>query len=201
MHVAFRGTENIRDALSNIDVRRVDAKFQGRQVRLHSGFYRQYASIQSELRALIRQQTASREVDTIYLTGHSLGGALATIAAADVATMFPETPVHCYTFGAPRTGDAAFVHLFDQHVSSNLRVVNEDDPVPMVPISPRFQHVSNGIVIDDKGVITAAKTDLPWFVRPLLGLAYLDPSAPIRDHDCGVYIGRLGALRSPHTRH
>ena len=41
-------------------------------------------------------------------SGHSLGGALATLAAYEIAKTCPEVDVACYTFGAPRTGNHAF---------------------------------------------------------------------------------------------
>lgn len=188
IHVAFRGTENARDAVSDLDVRRLDKEFGGQKVKLHSGFYKQYESLQNELHAIL--MTYASRIDDIYMTGHSLGGALATIAAADAAAAFPDKKVHCHTFGSPRAGDAAFVTWFDQHVTS-VRVQNENDPVPMVPMSSCFCHVSNGIVITDDIVIKDAKHDIPWFVRPLLGMAYFDPNAPIKDHSCDLYIDRL----------
>ncbi len=41
-------------------------------------------------------------------SGHSLGGALATLAACEIAKACPAVDVACYTFGAPRTGNHAF---------------------------------------------------------------------------------------------
>lgn len=46
--------------------------------------------------------TAAHPLQCSRLAGHSLGGALATLAAYDIAKAFPSFEVSCYTFGAPR---------------------------------------------------------------------------------------------------
>jgi triacylglycerol lipase len=46
------------------------------------------------------------------LAGHSLGGALATLAAYDMQTAFDFKQLQVYTYGAPRTGNHAFARLY-----------------------------------------------------------------------------------------
>ena len=52
----------------------------------------------------------------VTIAGHSLGGALATLAAYDLATELALPHVHCITFGAPRVGNSVFVSDYDRHV-------------------------------------------------------------------------------------
>ena len=63
----------------------------------------------------------------VFITGHSLGGALATLAAANLSGRSLAT---CYTFGAPRVGDKRFSDCLRTPV---YRVVNPLDTVPLVP--------------------------------------------------------------------
>lgn len=70
-------------------------------------------------------------------TGHSLGGALATLAAWDVHQLVQMDPALCgrvhlqvYTFGAPRVGNCAFARLYKAAVPSTWDVVNDHDVVP-----------------------------------------------------------------------
>ncbi|MHB8974555.1 MAG: lipase family protein [Pirellulaceae bacterium] len=92
---------------------------------VHSGFLAAYASISDRLDAVVNRRLAHQ---TIWLTGHSLGGALATLAAAHLDS----TPVQgLYTYGSPRVGDAAFVSVLLPH--SHYRFVHRDDWVPLVP--------------------------------------------------------------------
>lgn len=94
--VAFRGTESdkFEDLVSDLSTLPVAHPGGG---RVHRGFWRAYEPIRERLAALVAPRDA-----TLLITGHSLGAALATLAAADL------TPAKLVTFGSPRVGDAAF---------------------------------------------------------------------------------------------
>ena len=78
----------------------------------------------------------------VTVTGHSLGGAIATIAAASLRKS--GTPADLYTYGAPRiAGPVLSDYITSQNLGGNYRVTHYDDPVPRLP--PRslgFVHVS-----------------------------------------------------------
>jgi triacylglycerol lipase len=61
---------------------------------------------------------------TMYYIGHSLGGALATLAAAYFGSLYPDVRHVCITFGAPRVGNAVFISEFKKHVDESVRCVN-----------------------------------------------------------------------------
>ena len=63
-------------------------------------------------------------------TGHSLGGALATLAAYDIrkqlqASSKQGVEVMCYSFGAPRTGNHAFAADYNRVVPDTWSIINE----------------------------------------------------------------------------
>ena len=66
------------------------------------------------LRTLVRE--IIRFLMDVALAGHSLGGALATLAAYDLATELGLPHVQCITFGAPRVGNSVFVSDYNRHV-------------------------------------------------------------------------------------
>jgi predicted lipase len=68
------------------------------------------------------------------MTGHSLGGALAMLAALDINTNFklPQR-VRVYTFGTPRLGNVAFSTAYDARVPATFRVVVDGDFVAGMP--------------------------------------------------------------------
>uniref|UniRef100_A0A0N5C190 Lipase_3 domain-containing protein n=1 Tax=Strongyloides papillosus TaxID=174720 RepID=A0A0N5C190_STREA len=70
-----------------------------------------------------------------WFTGHSLGGSLATLAAAEVihAGYASADDVIVITMGEPRTGDHEFAKNYDKIVKYNYRVVHNNDPIPHVP--------------------------------------------------------------------
>ena len=68
-------------------------------------------------------------ITTLWLTtGHSLGGALATLAAVDIRKAIPECAhlnISCYTFGAPRTGNHAFAYDYNELVPDTWGIIND----------------------------------------------------------------------------
>lgn len=82
------------------------------------------------------------------VVGHSLGGALATLYAADVSSVNINPTV--YTLASPRVGDTAFATAYDQAISTNYRIYNWPDLVPSFPKDPfdNYQHVKGGYEVD-----------------------------------------------------
>ena len=93
--------------------------------KVHSGFLQAFTEIAPLLDALVENRSPQQR---IWLTGHSLGGALATLAAAHLG---PDTIQGLYTFGCPRVGDSAFASTLP--TQSYIRFVHRDDWVPTVP--------------------------------------------------------------------
>jgi triacylglycerol lipase len=73
----------------------------------------------------------------LLISGHSLGAAMATLAAIDLALHRPELgpSLQVYSYGGPRLGDRTFVEAYSQRVPNYYRVVNLADMIPMLPLS------------------------------------------------------------------
>jgi triacylglycerol lipase len=84
------------------------------------------------------------------ITGHSLGGALGALAAADLlndvaANLSPSL----YTWAEPRVGHHDLVSFFSTHVNICYRIVKVWDVVPhLPPLLAVYQHEGNGVTID-----------------------------------------------------
>ena len=65
--------------------------------------------------------------------GHSLGGALATLAAIDIRRHLQLTNIHVVTFGAPRTGNRAFALEYQRLVPDTWHVINARVSHPCIP--------------------------------------------------------------------
>lgn len=121
--VAFRGSSEIRDWLVNAQFGFWSDKYG----RVHRGFVFAWASVAAKVIESVGPH------DAVYLTGHSLGGALALIAARDLVKnlVYPTAVV---TFGAPRVGDAAWCRDYDAILGGRTdQFVAQGDPVPLVP--------------------------------------------------------------------
>ncbi|TDL86080.1 lipase family protein [Meridianimarinicoccus aquatilis] len=133
MAVVTRGTETQQDWLSNANVA-YDTGPGGFPV--HAGFSRLYASMKDDVNASMRGKDPSH----IHIVGHSLGGAVANLFAAQFK-LENRGDVHLYTFGAPRPGHGAFSRFMTSELDAthHRRVYCGADPVPMVPTWP-FMH-------------------------------------------------------------
>lgn len=117
--LVFRGTEQeVQDFVHDADTWPIAAF--GGTVRVHRGFKRALNSVWTPIAGAL-----DRIDDPLFYTGHSLGGALATLAAAR------RPPRAVYAFGSPRVGDAKFVERL-QSVPV-FRVVHGNDLVATVP--------------------------------------------------------------------
>ena len=132
--VVFRGTEYLADWLSNGNIT-VGSSNTGKSV--HKGFMTAFQSMVPQLRDFIGKLSAGSQVHCI---GHSLGGALATIAAEWLSVEKGIQP-KLYTFGSPRVGLDDFVHGATKRLGSEniFRVWHKTDIVPCLPIWP-FVH-------------------------------------------------------------
>ena len=87
---------------------------------------------------------------SLTICGHSLGGAIATLLALDVAAnaeaAFRNPMV--YTYASPRTGDEQFFAKYNQLVATTNRLVDNPDLVPKLPSDPPYKHVCDAIEMD-----------------------------------------------------
>jgi len=132
--VAFRGSEEGQDWLTNLQFTTTNWAFAGDSVPVHTGFYGQY----SAQRAALKANLDARTITHIIVTGHSLGGGLAQLAAYDLAHLY-SVPVSLYTFAAPRASPTSssfqdnLKTAIDAHGGKEAHVTNEKDVVPCLP--------------------------------------------------------------------
>ena len=128
--IAFRGTQEVRDWLADFNALSSTRPYGV----VHRGFYHQFLAVQAQLEQVL-SQFPNRP---ILLTGHSLGGAVATIAAAEWHNKYNIRAI--YTYGQPAVGRGDFVPFMNNSYGTKFfRFVNNNDIVPQVP--PNFQHV------------------------------------------------------------
>ncbi|TDF56782.1 S8 family serine peptidase [Cupriavidus sp. L7L] len=148
--IAFRGSESIGDWIGNLDVLMTDRGY----ANVHSGFAAAFDLVKEPIASSLTEiGTAGKH---IWLTGHSLGGALATVAAAEFSQILGHATVH--TFGQPRVGDASLQALFQREFPLRFfRFVNDDDVVARVP--PLYSHVGRLVHFDGSGRVRQAVTE------------------------------------------
>jgi triacylglycerol lipase len=143
--IVFRGSATSEDFVKDIQFIRVPYKLVPNAGWVHAGFYDIYTKNrenQSGPRDVIFKSLATiNPSKTLYITGHSLGGALATLCTLDVAVNTPFKQPIIYTFGSPRVGESQFVSTFDKQINTSVRIVNYYDYIPSLPPDAGYMDV------------------------------------------------------------
>lgn len=129
--VAFRGTEFFSDWLDDFDFSPSPYDPVPGSGNVHQGFQLVYYAIRSGLRATVRAQAP--KCRQLFITGHSLGGALCGLAAPDLLNDAPALSPIVYSWAEPRVGHHDYRSFFDKHVGICYRITNLCDIVPHLP--------------------------------------------------------------------
>ena len=134
--IAFRGTQTQLEWWRNLQATQKDysdpitGDYYG---KVHQGYFKIVREkIGKSLIEIVRQLDPTVPC---YITGHSLGGAVATLSAIEIALNVPEIreQIQLYTYAAPRIGDRDFAEAHSRLIPNSYRVVNLSDSVPLVP--------------------------------------------------------------------
>lgn len=125
--LAFRGTETTKKVDIKIDIQA--SKLSVLEGKVHTGFNVAYDSVAKD----VEKSVLGVKGLPLYITGHSLGAALATVATQRLEhnPRIREMIAACYTFGSPRVGNS---HYDMEFKSPIYRVVNNTDIVTVIPL-------------------------------------------------------------------
>ncbi|KAF8644785.1 hypothetical protein AX16_008247 [Volvariella volvacea WC 439] len=136
--VAFRGSLEPIDILTDILIIQKPLRAPGisnvGDAYVHTGFLNAYNLVAEQVLDLVKSELSSKPGYTVVSTGHSLGGAIASLAALSIRGTHPNVPLKLYTFGQPRTGNDAFARLVESRIGINniFRAVHTTDGVPTI---------------------------------------------------------------------
>jgi triacylglycerol lipase len=173
--VAFRGTrsDSWKDIFTDAEYPTVPWSDEDRAAYVHEGFKTALDSVRNPLEAALGALPAGCKV---WFTGHSLGGALATLAGS----RYRDRAAGVYTMGSPLVGNQNFAGAFNQAFGSGnarrcFRYVNDHDAVTDVPPElfafphGRYAHVEEERWINRDGNIGTTPPTLPDFVQEVFG--------------------------------
>ncbi len=191
--VAFRGTEPKRVRDITTDVRLFYYEKRVYSGRVHDGFWRSWLSIRD--RVIDQMKSVRTKGQTIWFAGHSLGAALATLAARDMSISL--RPEQVFTFGSPRCGNPQFAAAYKVPLK---RFVNENDIITHVPLQGLFTnlkycHVGHRQLIMPNGQITSSEAVWTRQLREVAKIAVLGVGAvgadALRSHSMTKYVAKL----------
>ena len=145
---AIRGTEGILEWVQDSRFLQVPCPFLVGAGHTEDGFTAVYESLRvtpdpqsTRLANALPGMTFPGPVASVTICGHSLGGALVTLCALDLAANTSFTHPAAFTYASPRTGDSSFVDTYNQVVPNTFRFANRLDVVPKLPVPPLYDHV------------------------------------------------------------
>jgi predicted lipase len=186
-HILFPGTASLHDARTDAMIKKMSWLHAG---HVHRGFMRAYGCVAQRL---INELGG---VDEVFIAGHSLGGALATLAADDLSHLGWRV-MGVYTFGSPRVGNWTFARRYNERLAPvTHRLTNAGDPVPWVPfVFGTYRHVAREFYLNREGSVDIE----PWAITHLqeaLSAASGETNALAlaNEHALHRYIAKLEAL-------
>ena len=192
--VSFRGTDEIADWIDNINMGKTVSlskikekfkksfkswmgmknSFSTNQLfgQVHQGFYQAFLDVWDKDEMWIELEKLIKETKLpLWITGHSLGGAVATFAAAWMAER--NLPIRgVYTFGQPRCGDKNFSTTLNAKLPNKFfRFHNNNDIVPRLPARlMNFEHTGRLVFITEDGKLDADPARWDRFLESIRGI-------------------------------
>ena len=176
LFIIFRGTLTAGEWIRNFNIDLVPYFLPGHG-QVHRGFLQTYLPFQDAIMESVQSRGSRRAV---LVGGHSLGGALATLAVPDLERKLPGGAPLFYSFGSPRVGDNGFVQGFNKLLrGKSFRVVNTSDIVGSIPFPAPIVGVLGGYFshVDTPVDFTVQHDDLE------------------KNHDMQTYVSVLRASR------
>lgn len=127
---------------------------------VHAGFLKGFDSVRETMAQFVDDvMEGAQEPWTLWITGHSLGGALATLSAHELSlrkyNKCARPMITMYNFGSPRVGNQQFVDEYNKMLPNSWRVANKNDVVTNIPqMAVGYRHVGNKAKLDVGGTIT-----------------------------------------------
>ena len=175
--VTFRGSSSLNDWINNFKIRSITVN----GINFHKGFYESVNSVYGSIKQRLRSPMSRGK--TIYITGHSLGGALATILTYRLAVDYPQyrTQLKLYSFGAPPAATIGLTRRLKKYGIESLSVTVIGDFVSyercfvykVLHSSPRKYVKPNTVYLPHKG-----------------------PTSTLFAHSMSVYISQLKSIQT-----
>ncbi|KAI8682263.1 Lipase [Fusarium sp. Ph1] len=138
--VSVRGSINVRNWITNFNFGQKTCDLVA-GCGVHTGFLDAWEEVAANIKAAVSAAKTANPTFKFVATGHSLGGAVATVAAAYLRK--DGFPFDLYTYGSPRVGNDFFANFVTQQAGAEYRVTHGDDPVPRLPpIVFGYRHTS-----------------------------------------------------------
>lgn len=182
-YVNFTGSNNFHNWVDNFTFFKTKWKYSKARAKVHLGFIEAYSQVRDFLWKRFNSYTE------FVITGHSLGGALATLCSFDLVEN-GKSNVYPVIFASPRVGNGGFKRRFNKHFDFVKRFNWMNDIVPKLPpFFFNFRHVGNQIELADP------KTKFEYNMKHPLVAIFGSP----KDHSPANYYKGINSLKEEGT--
>jgi len=138
LFMIFRGSTGANNNADWISNARIGVQLSSNALPVHIGFNEIFKSMLPSIKTFLNDNKGN--IENVHCVGHSLGGAIATLAADWIKSRLKKN-VKLYTFGAPKPGLMLFATNLTQKLKKEniFRTYHATDPVPMIPVFPFVQ--------------------------------------------------------------
>ncbi len=170
VYIIFKGSENLYDFLTNIDMKQVSIPWlDNRKIKVHQGYLKQFQNMKEHISQFLKNHIS--KIKKVFFIGHSRGGSISHIAALYYNNFLQQQnksiQINCVSFGSPCTGNKAFVDYYCQQKELALntcRIYHYEDIVAYLPLSPSYYHINSNtlcIHLDGNLKMNYFEPDLP----------------------------------------
>ncbi|WP_265036441.1 host RNA manipulator TomO [Wolbachia endosymbiont (group A) of Anomoia purmunda] len=165
--IVYRGSRNLFDYITDIRIPLICApELLPEGGKIHSGFYSLFKDSWGSVYEILKGHANDKKLEIkdfkFNLTGHSMGGAIANIAALHLSVEEGAEDLHVATLASPRVFDPYAAKVYEERLRKNtIRVVNLSDFIPSLPSgSMGYKHVGEQLRISSSSLLYAHSLDM-----------------------------------------
>jgi hypothetical protein len=160
--IIFVGSDSNTDWAFNIKLNKERIFLEGKFCDIHKGFYEQYYSIKDKLINIVKnyyeKKSNNGKVPNILITGHSLG-VIGQLCGINIKKLYNKNiNLDFISFGAPCVGNYEYVDIVNNIFNNNIRLVNNEDIIPVFLEIFGYTHCGNIIMFDNNNILYESNT-------------------------------------------
>ena len=141
--ITFRGTVNIDDIITDLNSGLTNIDGEKKNIKVYKGVYNYFTIIKHELIEKIERQLRIKTIKNIYITGHSLGGALSILSSFILSKMYQNIQIYNYCSASMKVGNIEFVNEYKNRNIIGVLLINKADTVTKYPFNKEYRQITS----------------------------------------------------------
>jgi hypothetical protein len=151
--IVFIGSVSLMDWKYDLTLNKERIFLEGKFCNIHRGFFEQHYSIKKQIIEIFNQYYTNFSEPKVLFIGHSLG-VISQLCAFDIKNICNEVIIDMVSFGAPCVGDNTYALLVNNIIDNNIRIVNNEDIIPISLELLGYTHSGNLIKLENNNIVS-----------------------------------------------